>query len=161
MSSMFCIIFGLNRELLLYTTQVLLPSCWSQLCPRPRERLKPTRIEDAYAGQVVYELPVLKGQSHEIFYSRFFSWIIFYKAHDNSLSAVSNFSKIREDIRNSSCTAGVNDTASKLSTGVVESGGKVTAGFNDTAWCTFSKFALIAVTHEKNPEAKNLLVLFL
>ncbi len=42
------------------------------------------------------------------------------------------FFTICEDIRSPSCTAGVNDAASKLTTGVVEPRGKVTAGVNDT-----------------------------
>ncbi len=47
---------------------------------------------------------LLKGQCHEIFDFWFFSWISFPQAPEYTIRAVSNFSKIRGDIRSSRCT---------------------------------------------------------
>jgi hypothetical protein len=46
--------------------------------------------------------------------------------------AVSNFSKIRGDIRSSRCTTGVVDTDGKFAAGVVDTDGKFAAGVVDT-----------------------------
>ncbi len=63
---------------------------------------------------IFYTAHVLKGQCHEIFCFRFFSWITFPQAPDNNTRVISNFSKIQGDIRKSMCTTGVNDTGGKL-----------------------------------------------
>jgi hypothetical protein len=55
----------------------------------------------------------LKGQCHEIFDFWFFSSISFPQAYEYTSTAISNFSKIRGDIRGSRCTTGVNDTGGK------------------------------------------------
>ncbi len=55
----------------------------------------------------------LKGQCHEIFCFWFFSWISFPPAPEYSIKTVSNFSKIRWDIRSSRFATGVNDTGGK------------------------------------------------
>jgi hypothetical protein len=57
-------------------------------------------------------------------------WIIFHQAPQNLNSVISNFSKIRGDIRQSRCIIGVNDTD-----------GKVTTSVNDTG-----KFATVSLT---------------
>ena len=49
----------------------------------------------------------LKGQCHEIFDFWFFSWISFPQAPEYTIRDISNFSKIRGDIRSSMCTTGV------------------------------------------------------
>ncbi len=49
----------------------------------------------------------LKGQCHEIFCFRFFSWIIFPQSPENNI-------RIHFDIRKSRCTTGVNDTGGKF-----------------------------------------------
>jgi hypothetical protein len=41
-----------------------------------------------------------------------------------TLGSFQIFSKIREDIRKSRCTTGVNDTGGKFATGVCDTGGK-------------------------------------
>ena len=46
------------------------------------------------------------------------------------MRAVSNFSKIRGDIRKSRCTTGINDTSGKFATGVNDIGGKMTPAAN-------------------------------
>ncbi len=58
----------------------------------------------------------LKGQCHEIFCFRFFSWITFSEAPENNIRIISNFF---ENSRRFSqvkprCTTGVNDTGGKL-----------------------------------------------
>ncbi len=55
----------------------------------------------------------LKGQCHEIFCFWFFSWISFPLGPEYTIGAVSNFSKIRGDIRSSRLTTGINDTGGK------------------------------------------------
>ncbi len=55
----------------------------------------------------------LKGQCHEIFCFWFFSLIGFPQAPEYSIKTVSNFSKIRGDIRISRFATGVNDTGGK------------------------------------------------
>jgi hypothetical protein len=60
---------------------------------------------------------VLKGQCHEIFCFRFFSYIIFLQAPENDTRVISNFSKIRGDIRKSRCTTGINNTGGKSRAG--------------------------------------------
>ncbi len=46
----------------------------------------------------------LKGQCHEIFFFRFFSWIIFLQAPENNIRVISNASYICGDIHKSRCT---------------------------------------------------------
>jgi hypothetical protein len=48
------------------------------------------------------------------------------------------FSKIRENIRNSRCSAGVIYAGGKLTIVVVDTGGKITAGVVDTGGHIFS-----------------------
>jgi hypothetical protein len=69
----------------------------------------------------------LKGQCHEIFCFRFFSWITFPQAPDTviTLGSFRIFSKIRGDIRKLRCTTGVNDTGGKFATSVSDTGGKL------------------------------------
>ncbi len=50
----------------------------------------------------------------------------------SSLRALSVFSKIREDVGNSRCTAGVVHTGGNFTAGIVDTGCKSTAGVNDT-----------------------------
>ncbi len=53
---------------------------------------------------------------------------------------ISNFLlKIREDIRSSRCTTGINDTGGKLTTGVVGTGGKFIPSVNNSAGHIFSE----------------------
>ncbi len=59
-------------------------------------------------------LKTLKGQCHEIFCFRFFSWITFPQAPENNTRVITNFSNICGDIRKSRCTTGVNDNGGKL-----------------------------------------------
>ncbi len=57
----------------------------------------------------------LKGQCHEIFCFRFFSWIIFPQAPKKNIRfTFRNLSKIRGDIGNSRCTTGINDIGGNL-----------------------------------------------
>ena len=53
---------------------------------------------------MVFVLAVLKGQCHEIFDFWFFSWISFPQASEYTITAISNFLKIRGDIRGSRYT---------------------------------------------------------
>ncbi len=55
----------------------------------------------------------LKGQCHEIFDFWFFSWISFSQAPEYTIRIVSNFLKIRGDIRSLRFATGVNDTGDK------------------------------------------------
>jgi hypothetical protein len=55
------------------------------------------------------------------------------------------FSNIREDIRSSRLTTGINDTGGKFATGVTDTGDKIAAGINDTA----GKFATVNDTGSK------------
>jgi hypothetical protein len=57
---------------------------------------------------------VFKGQYLEIFDFRFFFMNRFPQAHEYTIKAVSNFSKIRRDICSSRCNTGVADTGVKL-----------------------------------------------
>ncbi len=63
-------------------------------------------IQTAYDTLHVYKLS-LKGQCHEIFDFWLFSWISFPQVLEYTIRAVSNFSKIRGDIRSSRWTTGV------------------------------------------------------
>ncbi len=76
---------------------------------------------------------LLKGQCHEIFCLRFFSWITFPQAPVNNIRIISNFFlKIRGDICKSRCTTGVNNTG-EIATGVNDTYGKFATGINETS----------------------------
>ncbi len=68
---------------------------------------------------------ILKGQSHEIFFFRFFSWITFPQAPVNNTRVVSNFfqSSRRYWQVKVVCTTYINDTSGKGATGVNDTGG--------------------------------------
>jgi hypothetical protein len=69
----------------------------------------------------------IKGQCHEIFLLLVFSWVSFPPAPEYTIRTVSNFSKLRGDIRKSRCTTG-----GKIAAGINDTGGKFATGFNDT-----------------------------
>ncbi len=71
------------------------------------------KSESSDSDPLLFELPHLKGQCHEIFCFRFFLWITFPQAPDNNIRIISNFFKNSGDIRKSRCTTGVNDTGGK------------------------------------------------
>ncbi len=75
----------------------------------------------------------LKGQCHEIFCFRFFSWIIFPQAPEITLGSFWIFLKIRREIRKSRCTTAVNDTGGKIAAGIKDTGGKFATGIIDTS----------------------------
>ncbi len=62
-------------------------------------------------GFILVSTLLLKGQCHEIFHFRFFSWISFPQAPKYAISAVLNISKKPRDICSSRCTIGVVDTS--------------------------------------------------
>ncbi len=82
----------------------------------------------------------LKGQCHEIFCFRFFSWISFPQPQSIPLRPFRNFVEIRGDIHKSTCTTCINDTGGKFATGVNNTGGKIDAGINDTRRQIFPLF---------------------
>ncbi len=128
-----------------------------------------TSLQWNYLLYMSIEYIDLKGQCHEIFNLWFFSWISFFQATEHTIRAVSNFSKIRGDIRFSRFTTGVVDTGGKLkksslsrssslqsiwslilfplfATGVVDTGGapwlaNISAGYSGAGW---------KLIHEKN-----------
>ncbi len=62
----------------------------------------------------IFAISMRKGTVSRDFYFGLFSWIIFPQASENNIRVISNFSKIRGDIRKSWCTTGINyDTAVK------------------------------------------------
>jgi hypothetical protein len=79
---------------------------------------------------------ILKGTlSRDFFASGFFHESSSPKPLEVTLGSFRIFLKIRLDIRNSTCTTGINDTGDKFAigtVGVVDTGGKVTTGVNDT-----------------------------
>ncbi len=94
-----------------------------------RDRVKGAQAWDirrpfSYTVQACMLLKSLKGQCHEIFCFWFFSWISIPPAPEYPIRAVSNFLKIRGDIRNSRCTTGINDTGGKFATGANDTGSK-------------------------------------
>jgi hypothetical protein len=52
------------------------------------------------------------------------------------MRVISNFLKIRGDIRQSKCTTGVNDTGGKIAAGINDTAGNFATGINDTG-CKF------------------------
>jgi len=78
--------------------------------------------------------PFLKGQCHEIFCFRFFSWISFPQALEYTIRAVSNFfensrrySQLKVDHRYQR-HRGVNDAGGKIAAGINDTGGKFASG---------------------------------
>jgi hypothetical protein len=67
----------------------------------------------------------LKGQCHEIFCFWFFYESVSPQPQSVPLGPFRIFSKIRGDIRKSTCTTGVNDTGGKFATGVNDTDGKL------------------------------------
>ncbi len=78
----------------------------------------------------------LKGQYHEIFCFRFFSWIILPQAPDNNIRIISNFFensrrysqvKVHHRCQRRRCqiATGINDAGDKFATGVIDIGGKI------------------------------------
>ncbi len=59
----------------------------------------------------------LKGQCHKISCFRFFSWIIFPQAPENSTSVISNLFENSRRYPQAKCTTGINDTGGKFATG--------------------------------------------
>ncbi len=96
----------------------------------------------------------LKGQCHEIFCFRFFSWITFPQAPENNIRIVSNFFansrryslvKVHHRCQRHrwqicrrcrwhrwQIAAGINDTGGKFATGINDTGGEFATGINDT-----------------------------
>ncbi len=76
---------------------------------------------------------LIKGiVSRDFFASGFFSWIIFHQAHENNSQVITNFSKIRGDIRKWTCTTGINENSGKFATGINDTGGKFCHQYR---WC--------------------------
>jgi len=67
----------------------------------------------------------LKGQCHEIFCFWFFHESVSPQYQSIPFRPFRIFSKIRGDIRESSCTTGVNDTGGKFAAGVTDTGGNL------------------------------------
>ncbi len=85
----------------------------------------------------------LKGQCHEIFCLRFFSWIIFPQAPENNTSVISNFFENsrrylpvllnqRYQWQPTTIATGVNDSSIRFTTGINDIGGKFATGGNNT-----------------------------
>ncbi len=76
----------------------------------------------------------LKGQYHEIFCFRFFSWIIFPQAPENNIVVISNLPPVSMALAANfaTSTAGVVNTGSTFSTSVNDIDGKIATGVNDT-----------------------------
>ncbi len=88
----------------------------------------------------------LKGQYHEIFCFRFFSWITFPLAPENDVRVIKNFFKIRK----SRYTTSINDTGGKFAASVKYTGVKFATGINDTvgkfghrySWCCWYQWQI-------------------
>ncbi len=87
----------------------------------------------------------LKGQCHEIFCFRFFSWIIFPQATENNIRVISIFfknSRIYSQVKvHHGCqrhrwqiSAGINDTGGKFATGINDTSGKFCHQFPLCCW---------------------------
>ncbi len=125
----------------------------------------------------------LKGQCHEIFCFRFFSWITFPQAPDNNIRIISNFfensrrySQVKvhhrcQQHRWQIChrcqwhrwqiAAGINDTGSKFATGINNTGGKFCHQF---PLCCRHRWQIChrrLQTPESELEGKNLYICFL
>ncbi len=75
--------------------------------------------------RIIVYITYVKGTVSRDFCFRFFSWITFPQAPDNTLGSFRIFSKIRGDIHKSRCTTGVNNTSGKFATGINDTGSKI------------------------------------
>jgi hypothetical protein len=92
-------------------------------------------------------IEAIKGQCHEIFCFRFYHESSFPKPLKITLGSFHIFSEIHRDIRNSRCTAFINDNSEKFSTGVNYAGGKVATGFNGGGMAPIPLVLLILVVN--------------
>ncbi len=83
-------------------------------------------IDSTVSECALHTIFYLKGQCHEIFCFKFFSWIIFPQAPKNNIRVISNFFENLRRYRKSRCPTGINTTGGKFAAGVNYT------GINDT-----------------------------